>query len=351
MNRFNKLAVGFGLGLMMGASALAQGNGRDFVVPADTEARLDPGAHVLQILELRKDAKLHISGNTMITAKTVIAEDGATIIYDGQGPDANPSLTINAIDASRLTSLTIIGNGVAGAGFNEGDRARSGAAGRRAYSRFEDFKWKNRDCGGGGNGASGDVGQAGTNALDVVLYTPLLNPGSKIAIEAIGGAGGRAQDGGNGGQGGGGSKLHTPCRGGNGGAAGTGGAGGDAGRVSVIFITKDMPPANPHNVIDEQLRSVTIDVKSAAGARGSGGSGGYPGTGGDENDRVVVDGSVRERAGSPGARGADGAEGDGPKVNAKAEQWVTFDLLDANSFIQSLMPQFLQAQKEEQGSE
>lgn len=326
------------------AQAADNTNTKELIVTKQETVRIEPQTHIFDLLEIREDAVLEIVGSTNIVAKKLVALEGATIRYIPSEVD-NPFLNINSMDSREVQSLTVIGNGLDGNGFAESSRAPDGGQGGRAYSRLDGFEIRNNRCGVGGNGSNGQSGANGTDALDISLTTPLLNPGAKIVLEAIGGNGGRGQNAGHGGKGGGGSSAHTPCHGGTGGTGGKGGDGGDAGRVSVIFVTKDTPQGQYENVIDEQLKSVTLDVMAARGARGSGGSAGFPGAGGDDNRTIVVDGSNRVRMGQPGQRGHDGSEGDGPQPNAPQEQWLTVDVIDAASYAQLLLPYIMPSQQ------
>jgi len=288
--------------------ALAYGHGQaEIVVPAGETQTIPPGLQRITRLELRSGSTLVVSGTTTILVDRLITEPGATVQFIPARDvyDTDVALTINALDASGLQELRVVGNGRDGSGYEVGDRAPAGASGRDALDCGHSLRYPaGREATSGGRGGTGQAGQHGTHALDVLLYLPNVPPGGHVVIEANGGKGGRGQGGGNGGRGGNSSNCHDGRNGGPGGPGGRGGDGGDGGNVFVFLIVPDDVYSDVAKR-DERIQSIRFDITNNSGSRGSGGDGGDGGNPG----RGALIGPGRRTSGDPGTDGPDGADG------------------------------------------
>lgn len=322
---------------MASAQAPAFNGLEDLVVTKDQAFDIPPGGHRFRNITLGENATLRLKGSTTILAGKVKSEKGAKIEYiKNSAPTADKVFTLNAVDASELRDLTVIGSGADAAHYPQGQRAKDGAEGRGASSRLVTGKvwevpyYKNEASTEGGSGAPGERGRKGEDAMDVTLYLPAIRPGSTVTIEAIGGNGGRGEDGGAGGRGGGSSKFHTASRGGPGGSAGAGGAGGDSGKISVFIV---VAPAEVSKK-DEIIKAVTFRPSYGAGEGGPPGDPGPGGTKGDSGDHFCIGAGCGSDTGAPGATAQPGPAGAGPRKGEQNPGWAVIDIMDLATYQQ-----------------
>lgn len=310
--------------------------GESLVVTKDQVYRLAPGAHRFGRLQIEDGGRIELTGSTTILVGKMLTGKNAKIEYVKGSSPAEKVITLQAIDASGLSDLTIVGNGQAAADYPAGERARDGAAGQTARSEFVSGKWyevpywKNEQSTSGEAGLPGETGKRGEDAADVTMYLPGLRSGSKIAVETLGGRGGRGQDGGHGGQGGGSSKFHTASRGGPGGAGGNGGIGGNAGKIVVFLVVAPNEVSNK----DEMIKAVNFRPIYAAGVGGAPGNPGGGGTKGDSGSHFCVGAGCGSSDGSAGPTGQPGVAGAGPTQGDANSQWANIDVMDLATYQQ-----------------
>ncbi len=328
------------LGLTVAACLPMRGQAQPFpglpvlVLAENQTFELQPGEYRYAALTIGAHARLRISGSVTIFAGKLIAESGAVIEYvPGSSPEEQKTLTLDAMDASGVTALTVIGTGRTGTDYPAGLRAVDGADGEPAMSQFVSDKlwdvphWTNHAAAPGHAGADGADGRPGENAMDVVLHLPGLPVGASVAVEANGGRGGRGQDGGHGGQGGGSSRLHPAANGGSGGSAGSGGRGGDAGLISVVLVVAaaDLPRR------DEVIRTLDLRLEADAGAGGRPGTPGRGGAKGDTGENFCLGTGCNAVDGQAGAVGHAGASGVGRDIRK-----ALVDVMDVEAYQQYL---------------
>src|SRR5690606_20105452 len=91
----------------------------------------------------------------------LITEPGATVQFIPARDvyDTDVALTINALDASGLQELRVVGNGRDGSGYEVGDRAPAGASGRDALDCGHSLRYPaGREATSGGRGGTGQAG-------------------------------------------------------------------------------------------------------------------------------------------------------------------------------------------------
>lgn len=305
----------------------------EIVIPEGSTYEVQPGAHRLSNLEIRKNATLFFTGSTTLFVGTVKTFDGAKIVYRSLDTKDDCVFTLNPLDASGISDLSFVGHGKAGHGFPAGSRAADGPAGRDAKDP-KPFKSSGHKAERGGVGQRGGDGSYGEDAVDFVAYLPKVAPGAKISFYSVGGNGGRGQDGGHGGRGGNRSTFHDGRDGGPGGDGGNGGTAGDAGKAFVFAVVAD---EEFDKLVDKQepIKAVQIVVNCAAGTPGDGGSGG---SGGQPGQGAHVGGSGLG-AGPDGRDGQMGGRGDGPLQVSDGTSWVQVDVMTASAYSQFIAQQ------------
>lgn len=303
----------------------------ELIVVEDQVVTLPPSGLKYKNVTIKRNGKIFITGSTTILTGKFITESGAAIVYkQSSQPRPKSLLTINAVDASGLTQLTVVGDGLSQNGYAPGQRAPDGPNGQGAVTECHGIipSCSNHSASGGQPGQPGAEGPPGESAVDVTLYLPGVKPGAEMVVESIGGTGGRGQDGGHGGQGGGSNRVHPAANGGPGGSAGSGGRGGDAGNVHVFLV---LAPADLSKK-EEFIKSVKLTANIAAGRGGDPGGIGAGGTAGDNSDQFCIGAGCGQGAGSPGAQAQPGPPGDGPTAGQITQKWVSVEAMDLTSY-------------------
>lgn len=308
------------------ALASVPATAEELIVAEGEVKSISPGAQRLSRLEIRKGGTLVFDQATSVFVDTLVTSPGAKIVYDHTGPnDTNVFFQINALDASKVTELDLIGNGKPGSGYVAGNPAAGGKDGK-------DAKW-NHTADRGDTGGAGGNGQLGQHAADFTMYFPRLAPGATIKFSAVGGDGGRGQDGGTGGKGGDRKAAHDGRNGGDGGPGGSGGAAGDAGKIFAFIVVPDDVYKDQVKT-DAVIKSIKVTMNSSPGNRGIGGTGGAGGKPG----RGAYVGPGASASGNPGATGSAGSVGDGPKPGVNAS-WTRIDLMAQSAYSQYIAQQ------------
>lgn len=320
-------------GLLLSAYSFSE----DLLLGENETKTVPPGAHKYTRVELGKDSTLIFTNSTSIIVDRFKSADGAKIEYDSpEYNDTDLFFELNALDASGVQQLTVIGNGKAG--ITPEGNVKPGSNGRGAIASSMRYPF-GRESEPGRPGSPGANGQPGESAADIMLKLPKLSSGAKLNITSVGGDGGNGQTGGSGGNGGAAAATRSFSCGGKGGPGGNGGNGGDSGKV-YIFLVVDDANADDQDFRRNLIESTQITFNLAAGSKGTGGQ---PGRNGDDGEGTAwIDNSRCSGTYQPPVS-LDGQNGDGPTGDSK-EEWSRVDVLPMSQY-QQFIVQTLQSLK------